>query len=93
VSFLITCPRCGARDVAEFRYGGELQTRPLPGSTVLEWSAYLFDRRNVAGVEQAWWFHRSGCRRWLQVERDTRTNQVIRVAWSLTPAATGGVDG
>lgn len=93
MSFLIECPCCGTRDVAEFRYGGELQTRPQPGSTSRYWSAYLFDRQNVAGVEKAWWFHRLGCRRWLQIERDTRTNQVMRVAWSLAPASIGPNDG
>jgi sarcosine oxidase subunit delta len=94
MSFLISCPLCGPRDVTEFRYGGELSTRPQPGSNVAAWSAYLFDRRNVAGVESAWWFHRSGCRRWLQVELDTRTNQVSRTAWRLDTPATGpGIDG
>jgi sarcosine oxidase subunit delta len=92
MSFLIECPLCGPRDVAEYRYGGEIQARPSPGSTVADWSAYLYDRQNVAGVERAWWFHRAGCRRWLQVERDTRTNDVIRTAWTLAAAA-GRTDG
>jgi heterotetrameric sarcosine oxidase delta subunit len=89
VSFLIGCPLCGPRDVVEYRYGGEVKARPAPGSAVADWSAYLFDRKNVAGVERAWWFHRSGCRRWFQAERDTRTNEVIRVGWTLTSPATG----
>jgi heterotetrameric sarcosine oxidase delta subunit len=93
MSFLISCPLCGPRDVIEFRYGGELSTRPQPGSTVAAWSEYLFDRRNVAGVERAWWFHRSGCRRWLQVERDTRTNEVSQTAWRLMTPASGPGDG
>jgi len=84
VSFLIECPLCGLRDVAEYRYGGEIQARPQPDSSVADWSSYLYARANVAGVEQAWWFHRAGCRRWLQAERDTRTNRVLRVGWSLT---------
>lgn len=89
MSFLIGCPLCGPRDVAEFRYGGEVQQRPAPDSSVSDWSAYLFERRNVAGVERAWWFHRSGCRRWFQAERDTRTNEVHRVGWRLGPEPTG----
>lgn len=94
MSFLIGCPLCGPREVTEFRYGGEIQARPGPGSAVAVWSAYLYDRANVAGVERAWWFHRSGCRRWFQAERDTRTNEVIRVVWALTPPTTGpGADG
>lgn len=89
MSFLIECPLCGARDVGEYRYGGEIQARPAPGSSVGEWSAYLYERKNVAGVERAWWFHRSGCRRWFQAERDTRTNALIRVDWTLPPAIAG----
>lgn len=94
MSFLISCPLCGPRDVGEYRYGGEIQTRPVPDSTVATWSGYLYDRVNIAGEERAWWFHRSGCRRWFQAQRDTRTNEVIRVDWRLgsEPAATVGGD-
>jgi sarcosine oxidase subunit delta len=81
VSFLLTCPCCGPRDVYEFRYGGEARTRPAPGSDRGTWSGYLYDRVNVAGVERAWWFHQTGCRRWFQAERDTRDNRVISTAW------------
>ena len=28
--------------------------------------------RTRPGIERAWWFHRAGCRRWFQAERDTR---------------------
>jgi len=89
VSFLIPCPLCGPREIGEYRYGGEIQARPVPGSTVAQWSDYLFARRNVAGMERAWWFHRAGCRRWFQAERDTRTNEVGRVGWTLEPAPRG----
>lgn len=87
MSFLLTCPLCGPREVTEFRYGGEIQVRPQPGSTVAEWSGYLYERVNIAGVERAWWFHRAACRRWFQAERDTRTNEVSRVGWLLGPDA------
>lgn len=89
MSFLIGCPLCGPREVYEYGYGGEVKSRPAPGSGTTDWSAYLYDRKNVAGVEKAWWFHRSGCRRWFQVERDTRTNEVIRAGWTLPPPAPG----
>lgn len=90
MSFLIPCPLCGPREIGEYRYGGEIQARPAPGSTVATWSDYLFARRNVAGMERAWWFHRAGCRRWFQAERDTRTNEVARVDWRLPAATTPG---
>jgi heterotetrameric sarcosine oxidase delta subunit len=83
MSFLLRCPLCGPREVTEFRYGGEVQARPAPGSPIAVWSAYLYGRRNIAGIERAWWLHRDACRRWFQVERDTRTNAVVRVAWLL----------
>ena len=87
MSFLLTCPLCGPREVTEFRYGGEIHVRPQPGSTLAAWSAYLYERVNVAGVERAWWFHRAACRRWFQARRDTRTNEVFEVGWLLAPQA------
>jgi sarcosine oxidase subunit delta len=87
MSFLLPCPGCGPRDVYEFRYGGEARTRPGPGATPTAWSDYLYARANVAGVERAWWFHRSGCRRWFIAERDTRDNHVLSSAWPTSGAA------
>jgi heterotetrameric sarcosine oxidase delta subunit len=77
LSFLLPCPVCGPREVYEFRYGGEVQKRPAPGSPRETWSEYLYLRTNAAGVERAWWYHRLGCQRWFQAERDTLTNRVI----------------
>ena len=59
MSFLLDCPDCGPRDVYEFRYGGEVGTRPAPGSTAAQWAGYLYDRTNAQGTERAWWFHRA----------------------------------
>jgi sarcosine oxidase, subunit delta len=39
----------------------------------------VYLRRNVAGVQREWWYHRFGCEIWFLAERDTRTNEVIRV--------------
>lgn len=66
----------------EFTYAGEVTSRPAPSQQppplpVL--TAYLYLRRNVAGVQQEWWCHRDGCRLWFQAQRDTRTNEVERV--------------
>jgi sarcosine oxidase subunit delta len=81
MSFQLTCPLCGLRDVYEFRFGGEVQRRPAPDATSDSWATYLYARTNVSGTERAWWFHRTGCRRWFQADRDTRDNRVIRTAW------------
>jgi sarcosine oxidase subunit delta len=64
MSFLLTCPNCGPRDVQEFRYGGQLAAPPAG--------------TNLPEVQQERWYHRLGCRRWLRAERDVRTNEVRR---------------
>jgi len=76
VSFLLTCPNCGVREVTDFGYGGEVSVRPASRPTFRELNAYNYFRTNVAGVQREWWFHRSGCRAWFIAERDTRTNDV-----------------
>ncbi|MBM3959484.1 MAG: sarcosine oxidase subunit delta [SAR202 cluster bacterium] len=79
------CPQCGPRDVYEFRYGGEAQRRPAPGSPRSTWTAYLYDRTNAAGVEDAWWYHRLGCKRWFRAVRDTRDNTVLKSTAPTVP--------
>jgi heterotetrameric sarcosine oxidase delta subunit len=78
MSFLLTCPNCGPRDVSEFRFGGEILAAPVadissdrPRSTV----------SNLPGPQRERWYHRLGCRRWLVAERDVRTNRVLLTGW------------
>jgi heterotetrameric sarcosine oxidase delta subunit len=73
VSFLLHCPNCGPRDVAEFRYGGEIVEgdRSSPGSR----------GSNLPGPQRERWYHRFGCRGWLLVERDVRTNAILYTGW------------
>ncbi len=61
MSFMLTCPHCGPREVYEFRHGGQ-----APGGA-----------GNLPGPQRERWFHRLGCRRWFGAERDVRTNQVL----------------
>jgi len=77
MSFLLACPHCGLRDVNEFAYAGEVTERPRTSPTVHELSAYVYFRRNTAGVQREWWYHRFGCEAWFLAERDTRTNEVL----------------
>ena len=77
MTFLLDCPNCGARDVNEFAYSGELATRPTGSPSQRELGRYLYHRRNVAGIQREWWCHRLGCRTWFLAERDTRTNDVV----------------
>ena len=79
MSFLLTCPHCGPRDVNEFAYAGEVTSRPKQSPTLRELTDYVYFRRNVAGVQREWWQHRYGCEVWFLAERDTRTNEVQSV--------------
>jgi heterotetrameric sarcosine oxidase delta subunit len=84
VSLLIPCPHCGPRDVAEFRTAGEVIVRPVEPESFREVAAYLYLRRNAAGPQREWWYHRLGCQTWFLATRDTRTNVVLEVG---APAA------
>ena len=81
MSFLLTCPNCGPRDVSEFRYGGQIppicaeSSRPIAS--------------NLPGPQRERWYHRFGCRRWLFADRDVRSNEVFRTTW-LDDASGGG---
>jgi heterotetrameric sarcosine oxidase delta subunit len=77
MSLLVPCPHCGPRDVNEFAYQGEVTVRPEGSPTLRQLTSYLYFRRNVAGVQREWWYHRLGCQAWFQAERDTRTNEVL----------------
>jgi len=81
MSFLLPCPNCGVRRVDEFTYGGELQPRPSTPVSAAAWGQYLYGRRNVAGMQTEWWYHRLGCGRWFLAERDTLSNEVQRTFW------------
>ena len=77
MSFVLSCPNCGDREVTDFQYGGEVVPRPRQRPQRRELAAYNYFRRNVAGVQREWWYHRAGCRTWFLAERDTRTNAVV----------------
>jgi sarcosine oxidase subunit delta len=82
VSYLLTCPNCGTREVTDYAFGGEISRRPRERPTLRELGTYNYFRRNVAGIQREWWYHRSGCRAWFVAERDTRTNDVH---WTALP--------
>ena len=81
MAFLLACPNCGERNVYEFRFGGEVRERPQPDASEDQWTRYFYDRANVAGVQQEWWYHKFGCRKWFLAHRDTVTNEVGQTAW------------
>jgi len=73
---VIMCPYCGPRNSSEFTFYGEMTSRPPVDSDAQSWRRYLYDKRNVAGWQQERWFHSSGCRRFLLMERNTITNEI-----------------
>jgi sarcosine oxidase subunit delta len=81
----IGCPFCGERDVHEFVSRGEaLPPRPDPEAPDAEalFVAYLHDRKNPCGPSREHWYHASGCRRWLVVDRDLSTHEVLATAFA-----------
>ena len=92
---LLECPNCGTRNVAEFRYGGEVNPRPKDPTRVADddWASFLYLRNNVAGQQTEWWYHRAGCGLWFLAERDTVTNRVQRTyRWQPPPARPPGAE-
>lgn len=81
----IECPFCGERQSSEFVYLGDVGgRRPEPGRSdeqrVFYEAVYLRD--NPVGVHAEFWYHVAGCRRWLEVSRDTRTHQIVGVKFA-----------
>ncbi|WP_231471363.1 sarcosine oxidase subunit delta, partial [Thioalkalivibrio sp. HK1] len=80
---LIHCPWCGPRAQTEFVYGGDATVvRPADPDAIREseWLDHIYLRENPCGAHREWWQHRSGCRRWLMVERDTLTHRIRATA-------------
>ncbi len=76
---LIACPHCGPRNSDEFSFSGEIVPRPGPDPSPEEWRRYLYEKANARGWVTERWFHVAGCRRFLDVERHTGTNEVRAV--------------
>ncbi len=66
----------------EFTTTGEVLTRPKRQPTLAELTDYVYFRRNAAGVQREWWYHRLGCGEWFLADRDTRTNEILKVELS-----------
>jgi sarcosine oxidase subunit delta len=73
MSFMITCPNCGRRDVHEFRFGSEVRDHMSIEAAVNKKERYelIHQRSNAAGPQEELWFHRDGCEAWFTVWRDT----------------------
>ena len=76
---VIICPHCGPRNSDEFTYQGEIIPRPVGDIDPTTWRQYLYMRANISGWQQERWFHVSGCRRFLSVQRHTVSNEIRSV--------------
>ena len=77
---LIPCPYCGPRNVTEFVYGGDANSRLPAGADATShaaWSDSVYLRDNPRGPHVELWQHGAGCRRWIQVRRNTLTHDVL----------------
>lgn len=77
---LIPCPYCGNRPELEFAYAGQAHVvrPPVPAEADdRTWSAYLYERDNVKGLNRERWRHVHGCARFFNAVRDTRTDHFI----------------
>ena len=72
---LVPCPWCGERDETEFSYGGQAGVAYPADPAALsdeQWAEFVFVRDNPKGPFRERWVHTHGCRRWFELERDTR---------------------
>ena len=79
MSHSITCPVCGPRDLAEFRFGNE-DHGPVADVHTLERGEYvaaLLMQQTEAGPQKEWWCHAAGCGTWFTTRRDTLTGREI----------------
>jgi sarcosine oxidase subunit delta len=85
----IPCPYCGSRDLSEFVYHGDATPkRPDPAQENASelFFNYVYLRENPAGPIREFWYHASGCRSWLIVNRDTRTHEIAGAVLAMETA-------
>ena len=94
MTFRLTCPVCGRREVGEFTYGGP-ERGPAPharedGADEAGGGDGAGDggteghfrwaqfRLNLPRTREEWWHHAAGCGIWFQTRRDPATNREER---------------
>ncbi len=77
MSIRLPCPHCGDRALEEWVYG---EVFAVPDS-ITDPDARDVDRaymhNNPEGSVEEAWFHLYGCRRWVYLTRDTRTDELL----------------
>jgi len=76
---LLHCPHIGPRPVSEFTYGGEAVAERGPETCDdSAWADHVFNVNGEPGIRREWWHHGpSGI--WFILDRDTRTDTVVRI--------------
>lgn len=76
---IIKCYNCGVlADETELQPGGEAHIKRVgAGSSVDDFSSYLFERSNRKGVHFERWRHSHGCGKWFHVARCTETLEIF----------------
>ena len=77
MSFTITCPVCGERDVYEFHFGGRDRGPPPPQENlkIEEHLRYAQFRTTSTEAQPEWWYHASGCGSWFTTWRNPANNR------------------
>jgi heterotetrameric sarcosine oxidase delta subunit len=74
---LIECPWCGPRGHVEFTYAGDATIkRPAPDAGEAAFADYVYLRDNRRGPHRELWHHTGGCRRFVEVQRNTLTHEI-----------------
>ncbi len=77
MSYTITCPVCGKRDLGEFRFGNE-DRGPVTHQGSLSHKDYVekvIMQSTEAGPQKEWWCHAYGCGTWFATFRNTLTGR------------------
>ncbi len=90
MSLEIACPHCGRRPLEEFFYG-EIPVVPDALTRADERDLdRAFMNENPEGSTTERWFHAFGCRRWLTLTRDTRTDEILDGPEGVSATEIGG---
>jgi len=85
----IPCPFCGERDLSEFVYLGDADCRrpdPAAQEAAAQFIEAVYLRDNPAGPHEELWYHASGCRGWLRVNRNTVTHEIFTAGFEKEAA-------
>ena len=82
MSFLMSCPNCGDRNVNEFQYGGEVTSRPKPGGRLGPVDRLLlFPQEHCGGRTASGGTTVTAAESGSYAMRDTMNNQVSETYW------------